>query len=130
MFGIGFGEMLVIAVILLIAVGPRQLPSLMKTVGKGMREVRKASGELRRTVGIEQLLADDDLRDPMRKTPPRHKLTPSDLERESPPEGVDVAALRQKTEEAARVAATTAAEVPAAEATSVEAPPEPVSEKS
>ena len=110
MFGIGFGEMLVIAVILLIAVGPRQLPSLLKTVGKGIREVRKASGELRRTVGIEQLLADDDLRDPMRnKAPPRYKLTPADLEREAPPEGVDVAALRHKTEEAARVAATVAA---------------------
>ncbi len=109
MFGIGFGEMLVIAVILLIAVGPRQLPSLMKTVGKGIREVRKASGDLRRTVGIDQMLADDDLRDPLRnKTPARHKLTPADLERESPPEGVDVAALRQKTEESARVLATSA----------------------
>ncbi len=108
MFGIGFGEMLVIAVILLIAVGPRQLPSLMKTVGKGIREVRKASGELRRTVGIEQMLADDDLRDPMRdKTPPRYKLKPADLERESPPEGVDVNALQHKTDEAARVAAST-----------------------
>jgi len=105
MFGIGFGEMLVIAVILLIAVGPRQLPSLMKTVGKGLREVQKASGELRRTVGIEQLLADDDLRDPLRNPPPRHKLTPADLEREAPPEGVDVAVLRRSVEEAARVAA-------------------------
>ncbi len=112
MFGIGFGEMLVIAVILLIAVGPRQLPSLMKTVGKGLREVQKASSDLRRTVGIEQLLADDDLRDPMRAVPARHKLTPADLERESPPEGVDVSVLRQKTEDAARVAATPVSTTP------------------
>ncbi len=102
MFGIGFGEMLVIAVILLIAVGPRQLPSLMKTVGKGIREVRKASGELRRSVGIEQLLADDDLRNPMRPEAPRHRLTADDLEREMPSEGVDVAVLQRQREEAAR----------------------------
>ena len=115
MFGIGFGEMLVIAVILLIAVGPKQLPSLMKTVGKGLREVRKASGELRRTVGIDQMLADEDLRDPMRKPTPRHKLTPADLEREAPPEGVDVAHLRRKAEDSARVAANNAAPVASSE---------------
>jgi len=108
MFGIGFGEMLVIAVILLIAVGPKQLPSLLKTVGKGLREVQKASSELRKTVGIDQLLADDDLKNPMRDKPARYKLTPSDLERELPPEGVDVADLRQKAQDAARVAATQA----------------------
>ena len=61
MFGIGFGEMLIIAVILLIAVGPKQLPSLMKTVGKGMRDVRRAADDLRRSTGIDELLRDEEL---------------------------------------------------------------------
>jgi len=109
MFGIGFGEMLIIAVILLIAVGPRQLPELMKTVGKGMREVKRASNELRRSTGIDELLRDDDLRNALKPEtkPQRHALRPSDRERESPSEGVDTAHARAQAEASARVAAHT-----------------------
>lgn len=104
MFGIGFGEMLIIAVILLIAVGPKQLPSLMKTVGKGMRDVRRAADDLRRSTGIDELLNDQDLRNPLRETPHR-PLSAADLERESPREGVDVDHARVAAETATRVAA-------------------------
>src|SRR5437868_6667010 len=107
MFGIGFGEMLIIAVILLIAVGPRQLPQLMKTVGKGMREVKRATNDLRRSTGIDELLNDDELRNPMRAEakPQRRALLPSDRERESPSEGVDLAHARSQFETNATVAA-------------------------
>lgn len=96
MFGIGFGELMVIAVIVLIAVGPKRLPAMMKTVGKGMREVRKASTELRRSIGVDELLQDETLRNPMRQAPPprpqpTYKLQPVDFEREAPPQGVDIA---------------------------------------
>jgi sec-independent protein translocase protein TatB len=104
MFGIGFGEMLIIGVILLLAVGPRELPKLMKTVGKGMREVRKASDDLRKSVGIDQLLADDDLRNPLKDVPARRMLRAAELEREVPPAGVDLAHHQARAEEAARVA--------------------------
>ena len=102
MFGIGFGEMLIIAVILLIAVGPKQLPSLMKTVGKGMRDVRKAADDLRRSTGIDELLRDEELRNPLREPPPR-PLSASDLERESPREGVDTEHARVLAENGLRV---------------------------
>lgn len=106
MFGIGFGEMFIIAVILLIAVGPRQLPMLMKTVGKGLREVKKASEDLRRSTGIDELLRDDDLRQPLRNIEPqRYTLLPSDRERENPREGVDVAQARAASEMQARIPA-------------------------
>lgn len=113
MFGIGFGEMLIIGVVLLLAVGPRELPKLMKTVGKGLREIRRASNELRRTVGIDELLADDDLRNPLRDvSPPRRALTPQELEREIPRNGVDVAHAVLRAEEAARVAHKPASSAP------------------
>lgn len=107
MFGIGFGEMLIIAVILLIAVGPRELPMLLKTVGKGLREVKKASADLRRSTGIDDLLRDDDLRQPLRSEPqaPRYNLLPADREREMPREGVDVAQAKAAAEFKARVPA-------------------------
>jgi sec-independent protein translocase protein TatB len=110
MFGIGFTEMLIIAVVLLIAVGPRQLPQMMKTVGKGIREIRKAADDLRRTTGIDEMLRDDDLRNPLRgidqepaKTP--YKLTAGDLAKEAPREGIDAEFARQDAEREARVAA-------------------------
>jgi sec-independent protein translocase protein TatB len=106
MFGIGFGEMLIIGVVLLIAVGPRELPKLMKTVGKGMREVRKASNELRKSTGIDELMADDELRNPLKDQKPfRRTLVAADLERELPPQGVDVAHAQHRAEALARVAA-------------------------
>ncbi len=43
MFGIGFGELVIILLVLLIAVGPDRMPTFMKAVGKGLREFRRAS---------------------------------------------------------------------------------------
>ncbi len=71
MFGIGFGEFVVIGVLLLVAVGPRRMPVMMKSVGRAMREFRKATRELRAQVGLDELLADEDLANPMRRVPPR-----------------------------------------------------------
>ena len=107
MFGIGFTEMLIIGVVLLFAVGPRQLPALMKQVGKGIRDVRRAADDLRRSTGIDDLLRDEDLRNPLRDIDkPHYRLTPADLERENPREGLDVAHARATLEEEARVAHT------------------------
>lgn len=106
MFGIGFGEMLIIGVVLLIAVGPRQLPALMKTVGKTLREVRRAAEDLRRSTGIDELLQDEDLRNPLRDiNKPPYELTAADHERECPREGVDLVQARIAAEQGARVSA-------------------------
>jgi sec-independent protein translocase protein TatB len=119
MFGIGFGEMLIIAVILLIAVGPRQLPQLMKTVGKGMREVKRATNDLRRSTGIDELLNDEEIRNPLKADakPQRQPLRPSDRERENPSEGVDMAFARTQLEASARVPAHGQVIAPAPEGT-------------
>lgn len=112
MFGIGVGEMLVIAVVLLIVVGPKELPKLMKTVGKGMRDVRRAADDLRRSTGIDEIMRDDDLRNPLRDQKPPYQLKPADLERESPREGVDVAHAQE------RAAASVPAEKPGSDGSS------------
>jgi sec-independent protein translocase protein TatB len=96
MFGIGFGEMLVIAVVILIAVGPNKMPTFMKAVGKGLREFRRATRELKSSVGLDELLRDDDLRRPLAQKPrpaprPAYELTKEDLEKERPKEGADLA---------------------------------------
>lgn len=61
MFSIGFGEFAVICIVLIIAVGPERLPSMMKTVGKTMRTLRQASRDIRTATGIDELMRDEDL---------------------------------------------------------------------
>lgn len=41
-FGMGFGEILLIALVALIVLGPERLPEAARTVGKGISEVRRA----------------------------------------------------------------------------------------
>lgn len=67
MFNIGFGELLIIMVVLIIAVGPDRLPALMRTIGKTIRSVRQASDDLRASVGLDEIMR-QDLLDSRRKT--------------------------------------------------------------
>jgi TatA/E family protein of Tat protein translocase len=46
---VGFSEMLVIFVVALLVFGPKKLPELGKSLGKGIREFRKATNELKST---------------------------------------------------------------------------------
>ena len=44
---LGFGEMLVILIIALLVFGPKKLPELGKSLGKGLREFKKATNDLK-----------------------------------------------------------------------------------
>jgi len=48
MFGIGMTELLVILAVALIVIGPKKLPELARSLGKGLAEFRRASTEMRR----------------------------------------------------------------------------------
>src|ERR1700710_2104651 len=45
MFDIGWSEFLVIAVVALIAIGPKELPGVLRTVGQWMGKARKVAAE-------------------------------------------------------------------------------------
>jgi sec-independent protein translocase protein TatB len=47
MFGLGFGEILIILVLALILLGPARLPEVAKQLGKGLRDFRKATDDLK-----------------------------------------------------------------------------------
>jgi len=57
MFGIGFQEMLIILVVVLIFFGPKRLPDLAKSMGKGIAEFKKASEEVKR--GIDEAMKEE-----------------------------------------------------------------------
>ena len=52
MLNISAQELLIILVIALLVVGPQRLPALGKSIGKGLRELRKAQDEVKRTINL------------------------------------------------------------------------------
>ena len=46
MFNLGFSEILIIGVLALLLIGPRQLPEVAKVLGRMMSEFKKATSEL------------------------------------------------------------------------------------
>ena len=45
MFDIGWGELVVIGIVALIAIGPKELPSVLRTLGQWMGKVRRMASE-------------------------------------------------------------------------------------
>lgn len=48
MFDIGWTEMLVLGIITLLAVGPRQLPGMLRNIGKYVGQMRSMASDFRR----------------------------------------------------------------------------------
>jgi|SRR5215218_10990914 len=70
MFGpLGFPELVFILVLALLIFGPKRLPEIGRTIGRGMAEFRKASTDLKRTINTE-LALDEPV------VPPRPWLEP------------------------------------------------------
>jgi len=78
MFGIGMTELMVILVIGLIVIGPKKLPELARSLGKGLAEFRRASTEVRR-----EFLA---VTDEARIDPPPRKTAQGESEQKGEPE--------------------------------------------
>jgi len=60
---ISFGEIFIIVVAIFIIFGPQKIPEFARKFGKGMREIRKASTEIRREINqeVSQYKTDLDL---------------------------------------------------------------------
>jgi sec-independent protein translocase protein TatB len=53
MFGIGGWEMILIMVVALLVFGPKRLPELARSLGRGLAEFRRASSDLRRSMDLD-----------------------------------------------------------------------------
>ena len=80
MFGVGPMELVVILVVALLVLGPKRLPEVMKTVGKMMAELRKASEEVKKE--IIQTEDMKEIQDSLREISDVPRLVQAQLERE------------------------------------------------
>ena len=108
MFGIGTTELLVIAVLALLVIGPKRLPDLARSLGRGLAEFRRASSDLRQ----EFLDLDDNAR--IAPEPPRapDPATPKPAE-PATPKPAEPAASKPADPAASKPAAPAAAEAEA-----------------
>jgi len=70
MFGIGPTELIVILVVALVLLGPKRLPEIARSLGKGFAEFKRASNELRSHMDVS-------LDDKPTPPPPSPKTAPS-----------------------------------------------------
>jgi TatA/E family protein of Tat protein translocase len=107
-FGIGMTELLVILVIGLLVLGPKRLPELARSLGRGLAEFRRASTEMRKEfldvaeeVKIEPPGDDAPQRKPdARAAPPELAKPEADQERNAatPPSAEPEASVEKTTE--------------------------------
>jgi len=58
MFGLGMSEILLIAIVAIVVIGPKRLPEVAKALGKGYAEFRKALDGFKDAVKIDEVVGD------------------------------------------------------------------------
>jgi len=100
-------EVIIILGLALILLGPDQLPTIAKSIGKGMREIRKATDDLKSTFEQEMVRMDEPLEapralQPVAPAPTADGTTPVDPNAPAaPPPPADPAAARAAARRAA-----------------------------
>ena len=65
MFDIGFPELLVIVIVAVLVIGPKDMPAAMRTAGRWIGKVRKVSSHFR--TGIDAMVREAELEDMEKK---------------------------------------------------------------
>ena len=61
MFGIGLPEMIIIAAVALIFIGPDKLPGVLRSIGKGLVELKRSTSDVRSTVQDEMHKIEEEI---------------------------------------------------------------------
>jgi sec-independent protein translocase protein TatA len=106
MLNIGPQELLLVLVVALLVVGPARLPELGRSIGKGLRELRKAQDEVRRSIQVSL----DEPPTPARRRPERPAATGAPADDGPSPNGSNPEAAPASTTAAAVSEAVAAAQ--------------------
>ncbi|AGB70981.1 MULTISPECIES: Sec-independent protein translocase protein TatB [Rhizobium] len=81
MFDIGWSELVVIGVVALVVIGPKELPSTLRTIGKMTARARKVAGDFR--AQFDEAMREADLDDVRQTIADAQKLNPVNSLREA-----------------------------------------------
>ena len=70
MFNLGPSELIVIFIVALLVFGPKKLPELGRSLGKGLNEFRRASAEMRNSLEREMQTIEQDVQAQETPAPP------------------------------------------------------------
>ncbi|MFP6610072.1 MAG: Sec-independent protein translocase protein TatB [Deltaproteobacteria bacterium] len=62
MFGIGATELIVILVVALLVIGPKKLPELARSLGRGLAEFRRATGDVTEELDNARIMLEEEAR--------------------------------------------------------------------
>jgi len=78
MFGIGTSEILIIMLIALLVLGPKEIPKIARTLGRGLREIERAKDELKQSIEFEVDDKDPGKKTELKETKPEDEPEPSE----------------------------------------------------
>ncbi|MDB4996229.1 MAG: Twin-arginine translocation protein TatB [Myxococcaceae bacterium] len=61
MFGLSFGELVVLVIVAVVVIGPRDLPKMLRKLGQWAGKLRRMAAEMRAQSGIDDVLKADGL---------------------------------------------------------------------
>ena len=61
MLGVSFSEIVMIAIVALVVVGPRRLPEILGQMGRWVAKIRRMTTEVRRQTGIDEILREEGI---------------------------------------------------------------------
>lgn len=83
MLDIAWPELIVIGIVAVVAIGPKDLPKVMNTVGRWAGKARHMAQDVQRS--LEQLNYEADVADKLRKEPEHHKHAAAHPKHNAPP---------------------------------------------
>ena len=60
-FGMGFGELVVLVIVAIVVIGPKDLPKVLRKLGEWSGKLRRMAGDLRAQSGIDDVLRNEGL---------------------------------------------------------------------
>lgn len=130
MFGVSFTELLLVAVVALIIVGPARLPGMLNTLGKWSTKLRRMLFDVRAQSGIDDILREEGLLGGLRELRQLRQTVKSEIATlgrvvaQGPP-GVSGGAVNSSAQTAGGAAPVAGAFTSAGDSGSLVRPPEP-----
>ena len=91
MFGIDWEELLVIVVVAVVVIGPKDMPLALRTAGRWIARVRRVSNHFR--AGIETMIREAEMEEMERKWAEQNESIMRDHPADAPPEAEPTGAL-------------------------------------